>query len=345
MTQPTNPLPDFMGNEHIIQTLRRALSAGRLPHAMLFTGPEGVGKRTLALRISKALNCLKGGEEFCGECSSCRKIEAGSHPDVVWVTVEEGKQFLQIDQIRRAREDVFFQPFEGRYRIFIFDAAERMRSDAANSILKMLEEPPPQTKLFLLTSNFHSLLPTIRSRCQIFSFSPLPLSIVRRALDTRTEMSTPDRDLCARLAQGSIGRALSLDLELHRTLRAEVFEFLRGALTPRSAGTTLALAESMGKDKESFEDRLNILYGLIHDVFYLLHRGDPAFLTNIDLLADLTKLSARVDEAWVDKTVATLDVIREGLRRSINRRMALEDLSFVMAEGALPEPSATNRRS
>ncbi|MBZ5535892.1 MAG: AAA family ATPase [Acidobacteriia bacterium] len=333
---------NFRGNETSVRTLRQALETKRFPDSLLFAGSEGIGKRTLALMLAKALNCLEVEGSFCNHCASCRKIEAGTHPDVGVVGLLEEKHFLQIDQIRQARKDVFYQPFEGRCRVIIIDEADRMKDDGANSILKMLEEPPPSTKIILLTTKFHSLLPTVRSRCQVFSFSPVPLPLVRQFLEGRSDLTTGDRELCARLARGSIGRALSLDLESYRSLRSEVMELIQASLITHSAEGIVAAADVLGRKKENFEERLDILYLLFQDLFYLIHQAPEEQISNVDLHSSLRTLSKLVPPASIPDVFSKLDAITSGLRFNVNRQIVLEDLAFHLTRitpgSSIPSP-------
>ncbi len=327
---------DFLGNERIVQTLQLALHQRRLADSHLFAGPEGVGKRSLALMVAKALNCLNRQADFCNECTSCRKIEAGTHPDVLVVGLLEDKQLLQIDQIREARGEVFYQPFEGRFRVIIIEEADRMKEDAANSMLKMLEEPPPSTKIILLTTRFHSLLPTIRSRCQIFSFAPIPLQDVEQFLRERSTLPVEQQLLCARLAGGSVGRALTLDLDLYQSMRQEILEFLNAAVVTHAPNSVMALAEVIGKNRDRFEDYLGIFYLLLQDMFYILNDAPDDRFTNVDILASLRALAQVVDMKWVHTAIRHLDSIGAGLRVNINRPIALEDLAFDLEACARP---------
>ncbi len=335
-----NRFEDFRGNERIVRTLRQALASGRLPHSLLFAGAEGVGKRTLALMLAKALNCLQETANFCGECASCRKIDAGTHPDVLWVGLREDKHFLQIDQIREARGEVFYQPFEGRNRVILIDEADRMKDDAANSILKMLEEPPPSTKIILLTKKFFSLLTTIRSRCQIFYFSPAPLQLVREFLEAQTQIPLQDRELTARLAQGSFGKALAIDLATYRSQRSEVLDLVNSSVKSDSAEAVLMLADAIGKQKDSFEEYLDCLYLLFQDLFYIRNGAPEERITNIDVLPALQNLSKTVSGHWANDAVAELDSIAAGLRVNINRPIALENLAFQLG-GQVPKSSSS----
>ena len=199
-------LRDFVGNQRLVEILRR----GRLPGASLFTGPEGVGKKTLALSLSALANCKEGSEdELCGTCSSCVKEAAGHHPDIR--LFQPHKNLIKIDTMRELNREVRFRPFEGRLRCFIIDQAETLTEEAANCILKTLEEPPDTSRIILISSFPHRLLPTIRSRCQAFPFHPLGREEILPYLEDHLPEDHPE--MRASLAEGSIAIALSLNLE------------------------------------------------------------------------------------------------------------------------------------
>nr|HPN66588.1 DNA polymerase III subunit delta' [Candidatus Omnitrophota bacterium] len=167
------PFNSVIGQELAVDLLKRSISDGRLAHAYLFIGPEGTGKSLLARIFAQALNCENKGADPCGECVSCRKIEGGIHPDVVAV-VPEGKSVqIGIEPVRRMEASMSLKPYEGRTKVFIVDGADRMTEEAANSLLKTLEEPPKDTVMVLLASNMFKLQPTIVSRCQKVLFHPL----------------------------------------------------------------------------------------------------------------------------------------------------------------------------
>src|SRR5437016_3005152 len=196
----------FIGNRKIIDRLRAKLREGRFPHALIFSGPAGVGKHTAALMIAKALNCTNAPapDDFCGQCPGCRKIDSGAHADVMTITVEEDASQIKIAQIRHLLSMLDFQPLEGRNKIFIIDPADMMNAEAANALLKGLEEPPDKSFFILITVNVHELLLTVRSRSQVYNFTPLALSELR-------QHGVSD-DLVLRWSQGSIGRARSMDI-------------------------------------------------------------------------------------------------------------------------------------
>src|ERR1700681_3280413 len=241
---------DFLGNERIVTALRGALRTERVPHALLFTGPRGVGKFTLARMFVQAANCERLKDDFCGECATCQQIglladpqklieqglaERGesadaatvervplilqSHPDV-WALVPDpvrlktpvARPMLRVGQLRAVQRAAYFQPM-GRRRVFILDGADTMRWDVANVFLKILEEPPGSATLILTAPSPYSLLPTIVSRCMQFHFAPLPQEDVEKILQDKTDHKPTERKLAAALSEGSPGRAMEMDVE------------------------------------------------------------------------------------------------------------------------------------
>src|SRR5919109_2030307 len=204
---------NVLGHEFQKGALRRAVRESRISHAYLFSGPDGIGKKLIALEFGKILNCVstyESGEadlkNTACDCPSCRKIEKGIHPDVLLVEYK-GTKDIKVDQIREeVEEKLYFRPFEGRFKVAILDEAERMNQNAQNAFLKTLEEPPPDSVIILITSQPQSLLPTIRSRCQLLEFSPLPEEILVEEIRKRKNLSPDEAVLCARLSGGSLGK-------------------------------------------------------------------------------------------------------------------------------------------
>src|SRR5688572_16436884 len=213
---------DFVGNRKIIERLRRKLREGRFPHALIFTGPEGVGKRTCARMIAKALNCPASSskDDFCDECTQCRKIDAGTHPDVLSVGLEEEASEIKIAQIRDLLQTLELRPLEGSNKVFIIDPADAMNAAAANSLLKGLEEPPENSYFILLSPNPQSLLVTVRSRSQTYPFLPLTIEELRHF------GPSSDDELALRWSRGSIGTLKTLDMDALRERRQTALEFL-----------------------------------------------------------------------------------------------------------------------
>jgi len=204
---------DIIGHNKEIDMLKRAIGSGRPAHAYLFVGPDGIGKKLIALNFAKVFNCEEGGLEPCDECPSCRKIDDGNHIDVQVFAPKGLSRQLKVEQVEQFISQVNFKPFEGNRKAFILCDADRANVSFQNKILKVLEEPPDETIIILVTSNPEGLLPTIRSRCQVMNFSPLSTDAVKGFL-IANEFTSDEACLAASLSQGQIGKAIQwLDKE------------------------------------------------------------------------------------------------------------------------------------
>ncbi len=318
----------FIGNRKVIDRLRRKLREGRFPHGLIFSGPAGVGKATCAAMVAKALNCLNAASgDFCNECSICRKIDAGTHPDVVTVAVEEEATQIKIAQVRRILEMLEFHPLEGRNKVYVIDPADLLNAEAANALLKGLEEPPENSFFILMTSNVHELLLTIRSRCQIYHFTPLRLEDIRRHGITD--------EFVARWSQGSIGRARSLDGVRLKSERDLMLGFLETALLAPEEHfqDLLGVSAEIGRAKQDFEERLAILSVLIADVLYVT---DGVFdnLVNLDIRERLSTIAAKVTAKRLVRMGEFLRLIESSLKNHVNKQMMTDVLALVSNESA-----------
>src|SRR5436305_12556071 len=259
------PFSDFQGNAETVRQLREMLARDRFPHAMILAGPQGAGKYTLALMVARTMNCLHplqtdGLPDFCGICSNCIRIGQAedlesrfaeaveardglretdkretrilvqTHPDVLVVPPDPPQMMIKVDQVPQVIQTARYKPQEARRRVFIFSDSSFMK-EAANALLKVLEEPPEFATLFLLARNPGELLPTIRSRCVTFTLGALPAAEIERYLEKeRTEWTLRQRQLVARLSNGAVGRARSLDLEEYVAARKDALTLLATAL-------------------------------------------------------------------------------------------------------------------
>ncbi|HTK38185.1 MAG TPA: DNA polymerase III subunit, partial [Pyrinomonadaceae bacterium] len=250
-----NVFDNLIGNDNVKSIFRRLISNGRLPNSMLFTGPEGVGKKQFALELARALVCRE--KTACGECSACaradvfafpkpddkdehEKVILSSHPDVGMVIPY--RRNVPVDAIRDLESAANFRPFEATVRFFIIENAERMNANASNALLKTLEEPPATTYIVLVTSRPDALLQTIRSRCQTIHFAPVEPEKIRQHLIEAKSASPADAELIARLSCGSVGRALAFDLEAFRTRRDVMLGVLNDALATKDFAALLRTA-------------------------------------------------------------------------------------------------------
>jgi len=316
----------FIGNRKVVERLRAKLRQDRFPHGLIFSGPEGVGKHTCALMIAKALNCSRAAAgEFCGDCSSCRKIDSGTHSDVMTISVEEEATQIKIAQVRQLLGILDLQPLEGRNKVFIIDPADLLNAEAANALLKGLEEPPEKTFFILITVNVHELLLTVRSRCQVYTFVPLTLEEIRHHGITD--------ELIVRWSQGSIGRARSLDVTRLKSEREMMVDFLETAVTASEEQfqDLLGVSADLGRAKQDFEGRVAILSVLMTDVLYL-KEGLPDRVVNIDLGDRLTKIASAVSVTRLIRMSEFLRFIEASLKNHVNRQMLADVLALTTNE-------------
>jgi DNA polymerase III subunit delta' len=313
----------FQGNPNLLDTLKNQLQARRLPHSLLFVGPEGVGKRTLALCLAKAVNCPNSdGTDFCGHCNSCRKIEEGMHPDVR--EVEPEGQFIKIEQMRELSREVFFSPFEAKRRFFLINHAERLKMEAANSILKTLEEPPKTSHLILLTPRSDELLGTIRSRCHTYRFSPLPLEAMEKLLHDKSSFSQEHQNLLIRLCNGSIGKALQFNLDPYLEKRDELLVLLSHCLPNLSYTKVSRVLTPLSKAKDAFPEYLEILYSLLRDLVLIQLDRESPIVTNQDIASQLYDLAIQVKMPALEEAIHVLDHLESGAKRNINRSLGMD---------------------
>jgi len=328
-------LKTLSGNDRNKRVIRRLLRGGapQLGRTFIFAGPAGIGKRQFAIAMAKAANCLsltpgqlaEDQPDSCDQCPTCRRIDAGAYGDVT-LLLPEG-QSIRIAQTRAVNDEVFRPPREGRQRFFIIDDAERLRDEAANSLLKTLEEPPPTSTIVLITSQPDSLLPTIRSRAQRLNFTPLALPEMLQLLGASYPRPAEENDLLARIAGGSLGRALTIDLSVYRQERRILIELLDLLADSNQRYRILKAAEFISKkERAEFDESLVAIEALLRDLILLAAGGNPAEITNADLADRLKDLALRVGLdrliLWAERFAG----LRHQQRVNVNRQLATEAL-------------------
>ncbi|MGH9688227.1 MAG: ATP-binding protein [Candidatus Acidiferrales bacterium] len=355
---------EFLGNERVIRALRGMLQRERLPSAMLFTGPRGIGKYTLARMFAQAANCQRLKDDFCGQCDSCLRMaplvapeklvvagltERGEsadaaavertpliiepHPDV-WLIVPDpvrlrtpvARPMIRVGQLRAVRRAAYFQPL-GRRRVFILDGADTMRRDDADLFLKILEEPPESATLILLAQSSDSLQPTIRSRCLQFHLAPVPVANIADFLKTRSDLQPAERTLAAKLSAGSPGAALRLDLAESMRLRTSILRLLENSVAAKKYGEIFAGTAQLAKqEKEPFENILALFYSLLTDLLEASQGNQSRLLRNPDLSREIDSLAKHIDWRWVLQAARGLDTLDALLRRNVGRQLGLDSL-------------------
>jgi DNA polymerase-3 subunit delta' len=331
MAEVIAPLPVFrtlIGQEKAKDLLRRAGGYGRLSHAYLFRGPAGVGKKRAVLAFAAAINCLHPVEgDACGACASCLKFASGNHPDFSSILPDGAA--IKINQVRALKKALGFPPLEARFRVVLLADVHTMRREAANSLLKTLEEPPADTMLILTGDEASTILPTIVSRCQVIPFFALPYEEVAAALQ---EEGVPPAEAAtlAAVTEGSLGRARLLAAKDLLTFRREIVETLLPLApdAPEAVTAVFTLAERAAALKENLPELLALLRIWLRDLV-LLASGMPSSLAASRDLADLLAAAAgRWQPEHLFVRLHQLEQANRYLRRNCNRAAVCEVLFF-----------------
>jgi len=361
------PFSDFHGNREIVRRIREMLGRDRFPHSVILSGPRGSGKYTLATMVARAMNCLEhatsdGLPDFCGKCSNCLRIGQSedlgarlaeaveardalkesekketrlyiqTHPDVLVIPPDPPQMMVKVDQVRHVIDTIYFRPSEARERVFIFSDSAFMK-EAANSLLKVLEEPPEFATLFLVARNPGELLPTIRSRSMILPLGSLSSAEIDTYLASeRPEWSAGQRALVARLSEGAVGRARSFNLAEYARGRANALTLLATALGTGDHSELFKMTESYrpgAEGREKMDLLIRCLYSLLEDLLFL-ESGAEDLVRNTDILPELRRLAPKASFEWLVEATEGLGDVERGMRRNLLRSLSLDAL-----EGAL----------
>lgn len=367
---------DFLGNSAAVDHLRTAIAAGRLPHSLILSGPSGAGKYTLALMLSMAIECERqprdlwsNGESlatFCGTCRNCTRIAAAHdldaliaeavaardelrdtdkkdtriliqpHPDVLIVPPDPPQLLIKLGQVRTIIQRANYLPGEAPRKIFILTAASFMK-EAANSLLKVLEEPPGPVNIIILAENPGELLPTIRSRCATVRIGALPAEELEMFLaDRRPDIPYNQRILIARLAQGAVGKAIGFDLAAYIAARADALLLIRNAAAEPDHTALFKMTETYRAGADGQQKTTALLRSLtliLEDLLYL-NAGTPELIRNTDLRPELDRLSQSLSFAWIEQASRGLDQVYSGMRRNLLRSLSLDAFSSQLTNAA-----------
>ena len=357
----------FLGNADTVRHLQEAVASGRLPHAIVLSGPRGAGKYSLALALAQTLNCLDpqmdtGLPDACGVCRNCTQIASAldldarvaeavearedlrdadrkdtriliqTHPDVMVLPPDPPQMLVKVGQVRSLFHNIPRAPSEGKRKVYIFPRSIFM-NEAANALLKVLEEPPEYAHLLLLTENTSDLLPTIRSRASIMRLAALPDTQMEEILTERHPEWKPDhRTLVARLAEGAVGRALSFDVEAYTTSRKDALLLLRTATAEPDHSALFRMTEAYragAEGQQKTQALLRALYALLEDIM-LLQAAKPDMVRNIDILPELRRLADSVPFDWIERTTRRMAEVESGMRRNLLRSLSLDALAASM---------------
>ncbi len=355
------PFSEFQGNAEIVQRLREMIARERFPHAVLLAGRRGSGKYTLALMLAQALNCLTPTEtdglpDFCGKCANCARIAQSAdlsvrcaeaieareglretdkketrifvqtHPDVLVIPPDPPQMMIKVDQVRRVIETIRYRPAEGRERVYIFTDSAFMK-EAANSLLKVLEEPPEFATIFLLSENAGELLPTIRSRSMTFTLGALTREEIERDLaHSRPQWKPAQRALVARISEGAVGCARGFDLAAYIVARDHALAILNSALRGGEHSELFKITESYrpgAEGREKTEELIRTLYSVLRDLMFIAS-GAPESIRNTDVVAELKRLGESADFEWITAASDRLAEVERGMRRNLLRSLSLD---------------------
>jgi DNA polymerase-3 subunit delta' len=361
------PFADFHGNPDVVHRLRDMLARNRFPQAVILAGSNGSGKYTLALMLAQAMNCLAptaldGLPDFCGKCANCMRISLAqdlsvkcaeavearealrdadkketrlfiqTHPDVLIIPPDPPQMVIKVDQVRRVIGSIYFRPAEAKERVYIFTDSGFMK-EAANSLLKVLEEPPEFATIFLLTENAGEQLPTIRSRSMVVSLAALSVEEIEAYLAKhRTDWKPPQRALVARLCEGAVGRARSFDLPAYVAARANALTILNSSLRGTEHSELFKVTETYragAEGREKTDVLLRTIYSLLQDMLFL-NSGAAELVRNTDIQGELKRLAESTDLSWIANASDCLGEVERGMRRNLLRSLSLDSFATAL---------------
>jgi DNA polymerase-3 subunit delta' len=308
---------DILGNSRVKMILRKALQKNKVPNSMLFCGPEGIGKRDMALVVAKAMNCERKKDDACEICSSCKAINAGNFPDVIEISPQ--KDVIQIDQMRMLRQIAYLRPMMGKKRVFVVVGADKMREEAANSLLKILEEPPLFSYIILVAHNPFMIISTIKSRCQVLNFSPVSKEDIEKILVDRGYKQKKAR-IVSLLVRGNLKQALSLEWEEVQDKKTKAWQLFLSLLAKGKVALFLKdyAASRRAIVREEWEQILEILSSFCRDSILLKEKGDRRLLMNPDYEEEIRKTGRLIDLEGLMDCLTKIDDAIYGLEKNLN---------------------------
>ncbi|MGA7244843.1 MAG: DNA polymerase III subunit delta' [Terracidiphilus sp.] len=360
----------FHGNAATVRHLREGLRSGHFPQALILAGPRGAGKYTLALMLAQAVNCLEPTEsdglpDFCGHCANCLRIAESAnleervaeavaareemrdvdkretriliqtHPDLLIVPPDPPQLLIKLGQVRAVIHAAFYRSPADAHRAFTIFTSSAFMKEAANSLLKVLEEPPERTSLILLTENPHELLPTIRSRSVLYRLGALPVAEIEQLLaERRPELKPQRRALAARLAEGAVGRALTLDLEAYLASRHDAVLMLKTALREPDYSALFRTTETYRGGADGQERTISLLraLGSLLEDLLLMVAGTPGLIRNLDLSPELERMAQGMTIDWIAATSRAAVQVEQGMRRNLLRSLSIDAMAVSLQE-------------
>ncbi|MEQ8170980.1 MAG: DNA polymerase III subunit delta' [Candidatus Eremiobacterota bacterium] len=335
---------DIKGHSRAILLLQKAIISGRISYSYLFVGTESVGKKSTALNFAKVLNCKAPlyrdiTVDCCEACNDCKKINSNNHPNVLLIRPEGSS--IKIEQIKEIQEKIQFKPLNGKWQVIIIEQSETMTREAANSILKLLEEPPSYIVIILITTNLHLLLPTIVSRCQVFRFNLLSPALIQELLVKILNISGESASLYGSIANGRVDRAIDMsekkELEEFRRNIIEIVSGKKGdyiwkVSTEKDKINIDKVSIYRDTEKKSFHfssDNLSLFFEFIllwyRDLLILKELGDKKRLINIDHLGILQQEAKNMSAEELISVISIINQTKENIKKNVNIRLMIEN--------------------
>ncbi len=329
-------MPGFstiLGQDVVKQHLRKAIASHKVSHAYILTGEKGMGKKSLADAFALSLLCEKrGGGEPCLECHACRQVLSGNHPDLIYVMHEKSAS-IGVEDIRsQINQTIEIRPYNGGYKIYIVDEAEKMTVQAQNALLKTIEEPPSYAVILLLSTNEDAFLPTIQSRCVQLKLKPLKDSVVKEYLTETMGIKEQDADIYTAFARGNLGRAIHLaSSESFRLMHSEMLYLLR-SLKDMDIADMLNFIRKLREEEVDLYECLDFMQLWYRDVLMFKVTKDVNLLVFKDQYTAINEISKNSGYDGLENVLEAVDKARVRLNANVNTELVLELMLLVMKE-------------
>jgi DNA polymerase-3 subunit delta' len=321
----------IIGYESIINHLRNAIQAGKVSHAYIFHGEEGMGKKMLAAIFAKTLQCMEHSIDPCNKCTSCMQAVTGNHPDIIQVTHE--KSSIGVDDIRlQVNGDIQIKPYSGRYKIYIIDSADKMTEQAQNALLKTIEEPPQYAVILLLVNNINGILPTILSRCVVLDLKPVDKQVIKEFLMEKHQIPEYLAEVAAGFSGGNVGKAIKYaSSEDFERKKEDILHILR-YIDEMELQEVIAGLKTISENKTSIDDYIDFMILWYRDVLMLKATNDPNLLLYKKEFQFIKKQANLRSYTELDNIIKAMEKAKLRLKANVNFDITIELMLLTIKE-------------
>lgn len=323
----------IIGHEGIIRHLQNAIQAGKVSHAYILQGEEGMGKKTLARAFAKSLQCEEGGIHPCGRCKSCLQSDSGNQPDVLWITRE--KASIGVDEIRlRLNADIQVKPYTSPYKIYIIDSADKLTEQAQNALLKTVEEPPEYAVIVLLAGNINNLLPTILSRCVVLDLKPVDKQVIKNFLMSKHQIPDYMADIAANFSGGNVGKAIKYaSSEDFEQKKEDILHILR-YIDDMELNEVISGLKTISDNKTSIGDYIDLMILWYRDVLMLKATNDPNLLLYKNEFQSIKKQANIRSYDQIENIISSMEKAKLRLKANVNFDLTIELMLLKIKENS-----------